>query len=112
MNRAERRKLEKQFGLAKAYQKGSKKERAEIKARRREMGIKLHQQNLENNENAQRKADEDLQVKQLQSLVESGKSDKEAKEILSNRIQGDLARKEKLLIRRERQANTLANKKK
>ena len=104
MNRAERRKLEKQFGLNKKYQKGTKEEKSEIRERRKEMGTRIHQQNLERVENDQRKAEEEREVKQLQSLVASGKSEVEAKEIIASSRRLDEDRQEKLRKRKERQS--------
>jgi len=83
MNRRERRKLEKQFGLMKQYQNGTKEERAEIRARRREMGKKLHQQHLENVENSLREQKEKREAQMIQNWIKSGKTEEEAKAIIN-----------------------------
>jgi len=83
MNRRERRKLEKQFGLLKQYKNASPKEKAEIRARRREMGKKLHEQHLERIENSLREQREATEARVIQSWIAKGKTEEEAKEILN-----------------------------
>ena len=63
MNRRERRKIEKQYGLLKEYQKAGEAKKKEIRDRRKEVGVRLHQQHLEQMENARRKEEDDNQIK-------------------------------------------------
>jgi hypothetical protein len=104
MNRRERRKLEKQFGLMKEYQKGNKQKRSEIRARRTEMGKMLHQQHLQKCENENRNKNEEREAKAMQDLIASGKSEKEAKDIIDQRYKIKLEAAERLEERRNRQA--------
>ena len=110
-NRQERRRMEKAFGLMKAYQKGTPEQRAEIRARRREMGKKLHEQHLERVENAQRKAAEELEARVMQGLVQSGRTEEEARAIMNENLRLSQEREEKLAKRRERQKAAYAAKK-
>lgn len=103
MNRSERRRLEKQFGLMKQYQKGSPKQRAEIRERRREMGKQLHQQHLEKVENSLRQQAEEREARQMQNLIESGKSEEEARAVIDENHRLRMEREEKLRQRRIRQ---------
>jgi len=108
-NRRERRKLEKQFGLMKQYQKGSAKTRSEIRERRQEMGRRLHEQHLENIENQQRKDREENEIKIVATLMESGMTEEEAVARLNNNDGISEAREEKLRRRREKRLENKAN---
>jgi hypothetical protein len=105
MNRQQRRTLEKQLGLAKKYQNSSEAEKAEIRARKREMGEKIHQQNLEKMYNDQMAAEEQKQMKFIQSLIESGKTSEEAREILDRNVQIQEKREADLEERKLRRLN-------
>ncbi len=104
MNRQERRKLEKQFGLMKEYQNGNKQKRSEIRARRAEMGKMLHQQHLQKCENENRNKREEREAKAMQELIASGKSETEAKDIINQRYKIKLEAAERLEERRNRQS--------
>jgi len=103
MNRRERRRLEKQFGLMKQYQNGSKEQRAEIRTRRLEMGQKLHEQHLENMENSLREQKEKKDVEQLQGWIDKGYTIDEAKKMIADNDRLSEKRAEKLEARMQRQ---------
>ena len=84
MNRQQRRTLEKQLGLTKKYLSASESEKAEIRARKREMGEKIHQQNVEKVYNDLSAAAEKRQTQFFQDMISSGKTEEEAKAILDN----------------------------
>ena len=102
MNRRERRRMEKQFGLMKEYQTGSREKRSEIRNRRKEMGKMFHQQHLQRIENDNRTKADEHDAKFIQDLIESGNSEIEAKELLNQKH----AKREEAL---ERQATKRKN---
>jgi hypothetical protein len=102
MNRQQRRTLEKQLGLAKKYQAASFSEKEEIRNRKREMGIKIHQQNLERTFNDQIAAEEQKQTQFIQKMVETGKTYEEARELLERNIQIQEKREADIEERKER----------
>lgn len=105
MNRQQRRKLEKQLGLAKQYQTSSASEKAEIRARKREMGEKIHQQNLEKTYNDQVAAAELRQTKFIQRMIEEGKTSEEARAMLDNNLRLQEKRAAELMDRDIRRSN-------
>lgn len=109
-NRRERRKLEKQFGLMKQYRNGSSKSKAEIKARRKEMGKQLHNQHLERVENAQRAAEEQRITDIAQNLMSDGLTEQEAVDVIDNNDKIKEAREERIAKRKEKQAKKRLNK--
>jgi len=104
MNRQQRRLLEKQLGLMKKYQKATNSEKAEIRERRREMGEKLHLQNLENVYNAQQAADEKRQMDFIQNMVAQGFTAEEAKKKLDQNLQAQEQRTQELEERARKRA--------
>ena len=102
MNRRERRRMEKQFGLMKEYQNGSREKKSEIRTRRKEMGKMFHQQHLQRIENDNRTKVDDQDAKFMQELIESGNSESDAKDILNQKH----AKREEAL---ERQATRRKN---
>lgn len=111
MNRRERRRLEKQMGLMKTYQTSNTEKRNEIRTRRKEMGRMLHQQHLQRIENENRQRAEDTEVKILNDLISSGKSEEEAKQILQQRYADAEERENKREARKQRQLEKLEAKK-
>lgn len=109
-NRRERRKLEKQFGLMKQYKNGSSKQRAEIQARRREMGKQLHNQHLERVENAQREAEEKRITKIAEGLMSKGLTEQEAVDVIDHNERVKEEREESLAKRKNRQEKKRLNK--
>lgn len=104
MNRKQRRTLEKQLGLAKQYKNSSESEKIKIRKRKREMGDKIHQQNIENTFNDQMAAVEKSQMDFIQKMINSGKSSEEARSILDNNIKIKEMRAYKLEEREQRRS--------
>lgn len=104
MNRRERRRLEKQFGMLEQYRNASKEEKSAIRARRREMGKKLHEQHLEKVENSLREQSEAREARIVQSWVEKGVSEEEARARINENMRIRQEREAKLEARRKRQA--------
>jgi hypothetical protein len=105
MNRQQRRTLEKQLGLSKKYQNSSEAEKAEIRSRKREMGEKIHQQNLEKMYNDQMTIEEQKQMKFIQKMIESGKTPEEARAILDRNVQIQEKREADFKARKLRRLN-------
>jgi hypothetical protein len=99
MNRQQRRTLEKQLGLTKQYLSSSEAEKSEIRARKREMGEKIHQQNIENVYNDLSSSAEKRQTQLLQTMIENGKTEAEALAILNKNIKLQEEREAKLAER-------------
>lgn len=99
MNRRERRRIEKNFGLIKQYQKGTKEERADIKEKRREAGKKLMNHVKEQRENDRRKQMEEIEARTIQGLVANGHTEKQAREIWNTNLEIDKKRKAKKLAK-------------
>jgi len=103
MNRKMRKKFEKKLGYLKQFKESSTKRKHEIRKRKIEIGKKLHLQHLENVKNMQRKMEEEQEAKIFASLIESGKTEQEAKEFIEYNKNILLKRKEKLRLRKKKQ---------
>jgi uncharacterized protein YpmB len=83
-NRKNRRETEKQLGFIQDYQNMTEAEKAEVRQRRREAGRQIHLQNSQNVENARITAEADKEAKLIQSFMDSGMDEAEAKRIVEN----------------------------
>lgn len=82
-NRKERRRAEKNLGLLKANSKKSYSAKIEIYKRKREMGKKIHEENLERIYNIQLGDENQRYIKKLEYLESVGYSTEEAKQIIN-----------------------------
>ena len=81
-NRQQRRLMAKNAGLLKKKSKSSFKEKLEISRRASEFGKSIHHSNVERVLREQDKAQQDLEQKKINDLIQDGKTPEEALEIV------------------------------
>lgn len=98
------------MGLFKEVKNMNSEQQAEFRKRKQEAGRQIYLNNLEAVTNKMMDAEAERFSKKIAELVESGLTHNEAETIVGQNIAREEARKEKLALRRERQAEAYAKK--
>lgn len=85
MNRKERRKMEKNMGLLKYYNKLSESKKREIRNRKMLAGKEIHLQNLQEEERVKSNKETEKYANAIQNLMEEGKTYEDAEQILQSK---------------------------